>query len=50
MWDAESNFKRLKEENPDLVIAAGRGNSVVDPEARVKKIEETHVAKEEVAK
>ncbi|KAK4618018.1 Sugar transporter STL1 [Fulvia fulva] len=50
VWDAERNFKRLKEENPDLVQAARRGASVVDPEAGMKKIEETHVVKEEVAK
>ncbi|EME40821.1 hypothetical protein DOTSEDRAFT_90925 [Dothistroma septosporum NZE10] len=49
VWDAERTFKRLKEENPDLVMAASRGNSVMDAEAGVKKIEESHVAKEEVA-
>ncbi|KJX93412.1 MFS monosaccharide transporter like protein [Zymoseptoria brevis] len=32
VWEAEKNFQRLKEENPDLVLAASRGNSVVDPE------------------
>ncbi|GIZ41343.1 hypothetical protein CKM354_000464900 [Cercospora kikuchii] len=42
VWDAEANFKRLKEENPDLVTAASRGNSVVDPEAGIRKIAETH--------
>lgn len=31
-WDAEKNFARLKEENPDLVRAA-RAGSAVDPEA-----------------
>ncbi len=31
-WEAERNFKVLKEENPELVQAAGRGYSVVDPE------------------
>ncbi|CAD6584616.1 MAG: hypothetical protein ASARMPREDX12_001711 [Alectoria sarmentosa] len=35
-WDAERNFKILKEQNPELVQAAQRGNSVVDPEAGVK--------------
>ncbi|KAI5363061.1 Putative major facilitator, sugar transporter, major facilitator superfamily [Septoria linicola] len=42
VWDAEANFKRLKEENPDLVTAASRGNSVVDPEAGVGKVTERH--------
>ena len=36
VWDAERNFARLKEENPGLVSAASRGNSVVDPEAGLK--------------
>ena len=32
-WDAERNFALLKEQNPELVQAAQRGNSVVtDPE------------------
>ncbi|KAI9814800.1 MAG: hypothetical protein M1827_003066 [Pycnora praestabilis] len=31
-WDAERNFALLKEQNPDIVQAAARGNSVVDPE------------------
>ncbi|KAI9697657.1 MAG: hypothetical protein M1836_004607 [Candelina mexicana] len=31
-WDAERNFALLKEQNPELVQAAARGNSVVDPE------------------
>lgn len=31
-WDAEKNFAILKEENPDIVHAAKRGNSVIDPE------------------
>ena len=31
-WDAERNFAMLKEQNPDLVQAARRGQSVVDPE------------------
>ena len=43
VWDAEANFKRLKEENPDLVSAASRGNSVVDDaEAGVGRVTETH--------
>lgn len=36
-WDAEKHFARLKEENPNRVLAASRGNSVVDPEAGLKK-------------
>ena len=31
-WEAEKHFAILKEENPDLVQAAQRGQSVVDPE------------------
>lgn len=31
-WDAERNFARLAEENPNLVQAARRGQSIVDPE------------------
>ena len=31
-WEAEKNFAILKEQNPDLVQAAQRGHSVVDPE------------------
>jgi len=31
-WEAERNFAILKEQNPELVQAARRGNSVVDPE------------------
>ena len=31
-WEAERNFKILKEQNPELVQAAERGHSVVDPE------------------
>lgn len=33
-WDAEKNFAKLKEENPDLVRAA-RVGSAADPEAAV---------------
>ncbi len=35
-WEAERNFKILKEQNPELVQAAQRGNSVVDPESGLK--------------
>ncbi|KAK4544381.1 hypothetical protein LTR36_004272 [Oleoguttula mirabilis] len=38
-WAAERDFAKLKEENPDLVYAASRGNSVVDPEAGLKNSE-----------
>lgn len=31
-WEAEKNYKLLKEQNPDLVQAAQRGHSVADPE------------------
>ena len=31
-WEAEKNYAILKEENPELVQAAKRGNSVLDPE------------------
>ena len=36
-WDAEKNFKILKEQNPELVQAARRGHSVVDPETGTKR-------------
>lgn len=36
-WDAEKNFARLKEENPELVHAARKGNTVVDPETGALK-------------
>lgn len=49
VWDAEANFKRLKAEDPDLVIAASRGSSVVDPEAGVK-VKDTHEALSEEPK
>ena len=31
-WEAEKNYRRLVEENPQLVQAAKRSQSVVDPE------------------
>ncbi|KAL9045567.1 MAG: hypothetical protein Q9214_001411 [Letrouitia sp. 1 TL-2023] len=31
-WEAEKNYAILKEQNPELVQAAQRGNSVIDPE------------------
>ena len=36
-WEAERNFKILKEQNPELVQAAQRGNSVIDPETGERK-------------
>lgn len=50
VWDAERNFARLKEENPDLVMAASRGNSVVDPEAGLKIAQTPEEEKTEVVK
>ena len=37
VWDAEKNFNVLREQNPGLVQAAQRGNSVVDPETGLRK-------------
>ena len=36
-WDAEKNYRKLVEENPHLVQAAKRGQSVVDPETGLPK-------------
>lgn len=38
-WEAEKNYKILVEENPELVQAARRGSSVVDPETGLPKPE-----------
>ena len=46
-WAAEKHFAQLKEENPNLVLAASRGNSVVDPEAGIKKAEHAETQSEE---
>lgn len=35
-WDAEVTFATLREQNPELVQAAHRGNSVIDHEAGLK--------------
>ena len=35
-WNAEKNYKFLCEQNPQLVQAARRGQSVVDPESGMK--------------
>lgn len=37
VWNAEKNFRMLKEQNPELVQAAERGHSVVDPETGLPK-------------
>jgi len=36
VWDAEKEFERARTEHPEMVMAASRGNSVVDPEAGLK--------------
>ena len=36
-WDAERTYATLCEQNPELVQAAQRGNSVVDPETGARK-------------
>lgn len=36
-WKAEETFAVLKAENPDLVHAASRGHSLVDPRATMTK-------------
>ena len=36
-WDAERNFAILKEQNPELVQAAQRGHSVIDPETGLRR-------------
>lgn len=38
-WEAERNFAILKEQNPDLVQAARRGRSVIDPETGLPRQE-----------
>ncbi|KAK3703444.1 hypothetical protein LTR37_014434 [Vermiconidia calcicola] len=38
-WEAEKNYKILMEENPDLVQAARRGSTAVDPETGLPKAE-----------
>ena len=35
-WDAEKTYARLREENPELVQATQRGNSIIDPETGLK--------------
>ncbi|KAL8785325.1 MAG: hypothetical protein Q9195_008694 [Heterodermia aff. obscurata] len=36
-WEAEKSYKLLSEQNPELVQAAQRGHSVIDPEAGTKR-------------
>lgn len=48
-WDAERNFAKLKAENPELVRAAGRGNSTTDLETGLKVAEQPE-ARQEVTK
>lgn len=46
-WAAEKHFAQLKVENPNLVLAASRGNSIADPEAGLKKSEQAETPSEE---
>ncbi|VUC28498.1 unnamed protein product, partial [Clonostachys rosea] len=43
-WDAEREFARLKEENPELVQAARRGSHAADPEMGSRKNSKAKVA------
>ncbi len=43
-WEAEKNYQILKEENPELVQAAQRGMSVVDPETGMPRRRSSAVA------
>lgn len=36
-WEAEKTYAQLKAENPELVQAARRGSSVVDPEMGTRR-------------
>lgn len=36
-WEAEKSYKLLTEQNPELVQAAQRGHSVIDPESGTKR-------------
>ena len=44
-WEAERNFAILKEQNPELVQAANRGNSVVDPETGLPTFDDRRVSR-----
>ena len=37
VWECEKNYRIIKEQNPELVQAAERGHSVVDPETGLPK-------------
>ena len=37
VWEAEKEFARLQEENPELAYAARRGSRVVDPETGLRR-------------
>ena len=37
-WEAERNFRILKERNPELVRAAGLGHAIVDPETGIPRL------------
>jgi len=41
-WEAEKNYAILREENPELVQAAKRSQSVVDPETGLPKSTSRH--------
>jgi len=47
VWAAEKHFAKLKEENPNIALAASRGNSVVDAEQGLKKAGQTDAQSEE---
>ena len=36
-WEAERTYEMLKAQNPELVQAAQRGNSIIDPETGLKR-------------
>lgn len=36
-WEAEKTYARLKEENPELIQAARRGSTVIDPEMATRR-------------
>lgn len=38
-WKAEENYRRLVEENPELVQAARRGSVPIDPETGLPKVD-----------
>ena len=44
VWECEKNFRLLKEQNPELVQAAERGHSVVDPETGLPKRASLHAS------